>query len=495
MTPNTTPNLETKAKNIMTDGLGISGFLSGDGEGKRTGFGGGGQWLPAWHKDKKSIIVWPHFTAKPAIFYNHTIPVLGEKDEYVDDRKTGNKITLLQFPRFVSPDHPDIHANQFKRDRDSGMMVDAPVYDQFLLAREFIRSLIQKKVITPDTVVFAWDDPKNRRRIEWRAGELTGIVKRGQTNWNHSIDSNYQCIFTVVDNSNIEGGAKLTREGRAMTEAVRALIVNEIKGKGDERGNPQKTPYAMRWEYDASAQGADKYTAFRYERDDAPYTEAVRDAICDPEMQFAVEPHTKPDPNDATKIHGAFMAAAQIELPLDIICSGDRDAYRQLMNLHTGNAVSSSAPAVAPAAAPRTAPAAAAPRSAPPVQGGAPAPAATAPAPAAAPATTGRRLASPPVEMVPCEVCNHSMPITLAVCPKCGAKYDVEPETTPAAAAPAQAAPAAAAPVTQAAAPVAAAPGGSAPCWACGSTDVGTNDAGAVVCFECGVEQAALMDT
>lgn len=470
-------------------GLGLSEFLSGSSDdGKRSG--GGGLWHQSW-KDKGSVVVWLHTLAKVYTVWGHSFIV----EDEIDDRdesgeKTGKSKRVLRFPRFISPDPIEVCAQQFFREDATGLLRLMPQHDPFLLLREWLRMQGRTSALPLDTVVFEWTDHKNKGAlIQWELGVISGLVKRGQSNWNHSLDAKYEGLFTVVLNDDLAKGAKLTRESKLLTDKIREEIKKQVDSRGEEEGDPLKNPYALKLVYDKNARSpANTYNAYRFDK--APYTDEVYAAIASEEYPDA-EPFATPQPGDSDKIRAAFEAAAQIELPISAIFSDDPAERASLL-------MPSRAPKAAPkpAAAPRppAQPAVAKPGGARPPSNGAKPPAAkpaqaSAPEPAndEPPKAIGRRRkvdkpAPPPEpERIPCEgelkggkVCGNLMLPTESKCSKCGAEYEVD---------------------GQEAAPVSATPqsgqSASAPdaCWACGSKDLTRDDDGSLRCADCGVDQ------
>lgn len=447
-------------------GIGLGGFLdqSAD-DGKGSGSSG---FLSGW-KEKKEIVIWLHTAVQPVTLWGHQFIEEAEVKERTEDGKeTGKTKRVLRFPRFPSPDPKEVHARQYFREKGISYepMQTPPIRDPFLLLREWLHLQGKGAKLPLDQVVFEWTDHKNRGQlIQWRLGELSKLVKTGQSNFNHTLDSKYEGLFAVVDNDNLDGGVFVAREGKLLTELMREVIKEQVDSKGLDEGDPTKSPYAFKWKFEKDAKSPmDTYKCYRFDR--APYNDAVFAAITSEDVPDLVK-HATFQEDDLVKVRAAFEAAAQIQLPLDQIFSTDQDVRasvldpRRMPTFVTGTATSDggaqqSAPKTA--AAPPAKPGAAKPASAggpkPPGAGPKP-PGASAPKaaakPAAAPAdapassaeepkTGGRRRkkaaeeappAPPPEpERTKCDDCDYMLLPTDAVCPKCGAEYEIEADDT-----------------------------------------------------------------
>ena len=395
-------------------GIGISSFLktsASDGRGDKI-------WLPKW-KDAGSVVLWLHTKAEPCVAWTHSFIVAGESEERINGEKTGRMKQFLQFPHYVSPDPREVHASQYFRN-DDGTLKTPPNRDPFLLLREWLRNQINAGLLSPDAVVFEWDDAKNSTTIRWEAGVLSKLVKPGRGNWNHSLDSKYEGIFTVVQNDKPEDGAFLVREGKALCEAMRKKIAEEIDSKGDEEGDPTITPYAFKWRFDKNALPADMYAVSRFDK--AKYTDEIYKAISGDEFPSAAEQLSVKD-DDFIKIRAAFESAARIALPLDAIFSDDSAERRSVLSTKPQRGAAVAAPKPAQDAVKPTAR----------LGGPKPPPSSAAPqvAPVAAAQTSRKLKAKPVVEMIPCDSCQKPMPVTAAKCDGCGAEYDVDAAPEP----------------------------------------------------------------
>jgi rubrerythrin len=447
----------------------LDGFLSDTGR-------GGSAWLSKW-KDAGKIVVWLHTKTSPVKVYAHSFII---EDEIKDD-ESGRKKKILRFPKFVGPDSAEVYDKQFFRNRDHGGPERAPDRDPFLILREWLRVKCEAGDLAHDDAVFEWTDHKNSAIIKWTAGELSGLVKTGKRNFNHTLAAKCEYILAVVDDAHPDKGAQIARESKLLGDKLREEIKNQIESDGDD-GNPETNPYAFKWTFDGGAAVANMYGVSRFNR--AKLTPEIRDALESdpPDIAKYAEVH----PDDMTKIRAAFEAAAQIDLPLDQIFSEDPAVRRAIMR---GDVVKSGGTAG------RRAPERERAKS----HDDEPAPAArtrkverateTDDEPEPAPATRTRKRKEEPKpepKRIPCDECGHMMLPTESKCPKCGAEYEVDGDAAPT---PEPAKPAAK-PTTKAAAKPADDDDEPAAksCWSCGSTKIKKNADGDEVCANCGVD-------
>lgn len=469
---------------MASGGLGIAEFLKHGGDGG----GGRGGWLREWRKNGKGeATIWLHTRAPIVPAFSHSFML---EDTY-EDKETKKKTPTLRFPRFISPDPEIVTRNQFFR--DNGILRTPPDRDPFLLLREWLRFADHLALEAP---IFQWQHFKERKTIVWDRGEISGLVKRGKHNWNHSLDTKIEYIYIVVDHDDAAAGAVFAREGKLLSQKMVEVIGYQRKEFGEDQGDPCQHPYAFRWiADDSSGVPLNAYKCFKAEA-----------AVCSDEIWNAIADDNHPDPvplgepgdGDMAKIRDAFKAAAQVDLPLDKIFSEDSEERRALCRPATR------APARSSKAAQQRSEAAPKP----------PAPTPRQPAAAAAqkpaPTTSGpqpRRKkvepkVEPEVETIPCDDCGHQMLPTDSKCGGCGTEYEIDEASAPTlppkkpAQAPATAAtrPKPGPPTKQA--PVEETPGdepvaGPTNCWSCQAdlTAVERDSKGILLCANCGLDQ------
>ncbi len=420
-------------------GLGLDGFMTfGDPSSGR-------KFLKDWKKARE-IIVWLSTRADLAYpSYNHPFMTLGTREKKDrEGNKTGKDEDYLQFMRFVSPDPAIVHDNQYFREQSDDRLQVAPAADPFLLLREWLR--FEADHLSLDTVIFEWKNPnagpKQEAVIQWNRGELARMVKRGQANFGHSLDTKLDYYFVVADDSDPAAGPQIVRGTKLLGDKMREEIKAQCKSNGREGGDPQQNPYAFCWNYDPDAGSPmNYYKASRYNQ--AKLTEAVRKAIMEADFPDPT-PDTKPRAGDKAKLLAAMTDAARVELPFDRFFV---DAWKdEAPEGGSGTDFDFGSNKEKPAAEETKTP-----------------PRAAATTPTSGPKARRRKKKAEPapepeVEMIPCEDCNTPLPVTCEKCPKCGAEYEVGDDGAD----DAQPAQAAASPQTSV----------GTKCWSCGSTDI-----------------------
>lgn len=443
---------------------------------------GGGVWMKGW-KDDKEKTIWLHTGIAPISYYAHQFNMVDVQED--KDNRNGPPKRFLRFLRFVSPDPDTVTGQQHFRDKATGLLRVLPDRDPFLLLREWLR---RADHIGLEDGVFMWKDPKDGRVTIWTRGELSGLSKRSRQNFGHSLDAKQEFIFVVVDHEDPGAGVMLTRESGLLGRKMADVIAQQLKMLGEEQGDPLLRPYPFRWEYDKKA-ASPMNAYFAYKAEGLECTEEIYALITSEEFPDPVR-HSVPQDGDMEKIRAAFESAAQVELPLDEIfsedqhvrialCTGERPKTRPAASpsqvQRPASQVQRPAAAAAPAARSVQRPSnGAAPPAAQKPNGTAPAAAAPQAAPTGGQAR--RKKVEPPkqpeVEMIPCDDCQTPMAATATECPNCGAKYEVDADPEPQAAAPQQ---------QPAAAPEAT--GTEDACFSCsGPVEAGT-------CTTCGLEQ------
>lgn len=409
-------------------GLDVAQFLKHSAEG-----GSSGQWLKQWKKDQVGeITIWLHTRAPIVPCFSHSFML---EDEY-ENKDTGRMEPVLRYPRFISPDAEVVHRSQYFRNDDGSLQVP-PDRDAFLLLREWLRNAEHIGLEQP---VFKWTDEKKRQVHVWERGELSGLVKRGQLNFNHSLDTKQEYIYVVVDNDNVATGPVLAREGKLLSQKMVEVISYMRKQYGEEEGDPLRHPYAFIWVAEKASSPMNKYKVHKAER--AVFTDEVWDQIGSQEFPDPL-PYGKPADGDPEKLRDAMAAAMQVDLPLDALFSEDQEERRSLLRGPTRSAPRASKASQARGTAQQPPPPT---RSAKPGAVGqaqqkasTTTNAATPPA-AAAPQQRRKKVdkpADPPpppqAETLPCEDCGALMFATDTKCGACGAEYEVEeaPEEAP----------------------------------------------------------------
>jgi hypothetical protein len=418
-------------------GLGLDEFLNHDADTGRR------KYVKKWQEEGE-LVWWMNTRAMFAYSrYVHTFPSF---DTGKDDK--GNEYEYLKFGRYVSPDVDLINRDQFFRDEDTDLLRTPPVKDPFLLLREWLRS--NDCGLGLDDVVFRWENPNPKKReiIEWTRGEMTRLTERGQSNWNHSLDSKLEYMFVGTLHDEPGEGNQIITGTKVLGDALRKMIEEQRDSKGRDEGNPLITPYAIKFKYDKRSKNPMKaYSVAPYER--AELTPEIRESIMSSDFPNP-EIDTQPRKGDKERLRAAMYDAAQVELPWDEIFvdaweddpSFDPSEFGERRKTPTSASSSAQTRADNTAQTRQRAPSGAVSK---PSTGGGPK---TRTAPSTAPSTANgapakqveqeqtqrRRRKEPEVPQEPCEGCKVPFPVTATKCPNCGMEYEVtEDDEEPAA--------------------------------------------------------------
>lgn len=405
----------------MSSGLGLAGFL---GHGNR---GDAGGWLHNDWKKRGHVDTWLHTQADIYPCWQHRFIF-----EEVTEEDDGKVVRKLRYPRFLSPEPEIVLSGQYFRQKKKDLttpLEKVPTEDVFLLLREWL--LLHRTDLSENTVIFEWWDHDAREKVQWLKGQLTGEMERGKRTRGHTLNAAMEYLFTIADNDDLTTGVMLARATKSLGDAIKKVIGDERKSKGDDEGNPLHSPYCIRWEYNAAAKRAqDYYAALRYDR--VEYNNAVFQVITGTDFPDGSQ-HASPRDGDLVKIRAYFEAAAKIKLPLDALFSDDIDVRTSLALRPTSapprRAQSSGgggSNGVKPP--PRSGARTSAPSQAPSGSRSRRRVAAPAPAPAPEPAP------EPEEELLPCDNCGKDMPATATKCDNCGQVYqfdDQAPDASP----------------------------------------------------------------
>ncbi len=417
-------------------GLGLDQFLThGDSAGRK---------FHANWKEKGEVTVWLSTRAEMAYAaWSHPFVM---HDTYTN--KEDEEVAVLRFPRFVSPDPEVVHMSQHFREKDDGDVLQIPpVKDPFLILREYLRFECEDMPL--NQVIFRWENPMEKARekvIEWNKGEISRLVKRGQSNYGHSLDTKLDYMFVIVDDNKPDDGLQISRVTKMLGDKMKTVIGEEMESNG-EKGNPLLSPYAFRWKYDENANMADMYRAFRFNQ--AKLTDKIREAIESKEYPDP-SPDTVPKAGDKSKIRAAMEDAAQVDLPWERLFVDEWDDDE-------GSSKSE------PKKESRT----------PEVN--------TKTKDEGKPQRRRKKVKEPEpepeVERIKCDDCDNMLLPTDAKCSKCGAEYEVDEDVAPA---PAKAKKSAKLETKQAET----SNSSGAKCFSCGDTDIKDNR-----CNNCGIDQ------
>lgn len=309
---------------------------------------------------------------------------------------------------FNCHEHESVLKEQYRRLPD-GTRKSPPVVCPMCLVMEYMRDQVRTKRLKWTAPAFQFKGSNDTAILT--VGGMLGLydgdklspaqlkelreagIRRDEA-WKEATRAKCNYLFEVVDNDNVNDGVQVAVETTGLGDAVKAAIAGQIEALGVVDGNPLRTPYAIRWKYDANAaQFGDKYSAIAMPK--LELTAQVRDLIFEGERPDIRETIAK---GNAEALLSVMEKTALIELP-----------FQQLFAKAMGEADTG-------------------PQVQVPAQiGNAP------PARRRARALEPRDDEKQPPEyppgtvLLPCDSCGKQMADTDPVCWNCGAEYDIGP--------------------------------------------------------------------
>jgi len=212
----------------------------------------GSNFLDRW-KENGEIVVFLHTNTGIGLRRQHVIP-------YVDvDDKGNSKIAYMNFVCLEDPENYD---------RENP--VACPI-------EMFMSYLINNKNIADDQVVWEAAIGSKADRTATKAefiGEGTG-----KDGWKNSFESRSQCVLAVIEAEHPERGIQIATESFGIYLGLNRCIEKEMKSRGDQEGNPEINPYALRFIYDKHEAPARMYDVAAYLRAEVtPQIQALLDS-------------------------------------------------------------------------------------------------------------------------------------------------------------------------------------------------------------------------
>lgn len=335
------------------------------------------------------VIVFLHTRASITAKWSHQLPTLVT-------RKVDGLDTVEVWSRnHVCHESENLLKNQHKRKVDDSREIP-PESCGICKLTEWMRFQVLRNGLDWTTPVFEFkgDDPAknvilnaagiyNGYKGDLTREELAELKAAGiyrTEAWKQNALAGLDYIFRVVNADDVSSGVQIATETSLLGDKVKLAIHQQMKSLGQDAGNPLKFPYAIRWEYKAAEKVfTNKYEAFRVETH--KLTKPVADLIKGSEPPDISSETKKFDPLEI----GQMLAQA---------CLIKGVPFEDFFKAGSGKA-----------STPQAKPTAQTPR----------------PAPQPAPAP-------PEEELAACDGCGTPIPLTVAVCPHCGHKYEVTPE-------------------------------------------------------------------
>ncbi len=238
---------------------------------------------PEWKK-AGWIEVWLHRKRPFAIGWQHQLPRIDVRDNEAGEPK---RVIFSGSYRCLEDDV--VLKEQWRRDRDTGERETPPVICPICRMIEHIHTAVVRGEMHWLEPIFDFDvgDPKTRRFL--RASGLFGYPKAKnltddqkaeledagvseRTAWQENMNASLKYVFCLVDDAAPQKGVQIMKEGQGLGDKVKMAITKEMKRnpRNPALGDPVKTPYAFRFEYNENALPEKKYDAFRVDYEITP---------------------------------------------------------------------------------------------------------------------------------------------------------------------------------------------------------------------------------
>lgn len=215
--------------------------------------------IEPWRK-KGSVTVWLHPKTKFARVARHKWFRIVQFT-----KRNGEEVSFIRFEMFNSHEPADFASFSKERGDDLKRIHRAKLCPMSKMI-EWVDDAVIDGRLSPDAVVFRFDDGDPEHLVELHAAGLTGLIglenapekwkkicKRSKVlqkdPWNENMNLKMSHVFQVVqDNDPTE--VKWAVEPPDLFFQLKDAIAKEKKRNGDDDGDPMKNPYALLWEFD-----------------------------------------------------------------------------------------------------------------------------------------------------------------------------------------------------------------------------------------------------
>jgi len=176
-------------------------------------------------------------------------------------------------------------------------------------------------------VVKSKDKKGSDRTISYSMRELAGFG-----DWKHKMGASPEFLFGWVtrDDRNDENPVVVMQATPGLATAIKRVIQGQIEDRGERRGDPLVSPYALKFIYAKDATPAQKFNAERVDSDIAPLEEDVKDILETPLVDLDVDLDKMVQPNKPEEI------MASIRYCWDEDCLIFWDEFEQFYNSIAG---------------------------------------------------------------------------------------------------------------------------------------------------------------
>ncbi len=295
------PEQQLKKRFEKMSGMNLEEFL-----GHKTRDSGSSQYLSKWRKrTPPEVVTWMHTRSKLHSVWQHNWPRI------VDLRDGGRAIWGGSFK--CLEDEKTVLSFQRNRDRKTGKRDVPPAVCPLCRLVEYVRDLVQEGEMSWTDVLFRYEiaDGGNSEPRIMHAGGLyggfgiknptqeqlkeleTAGIRRDEA-WMENAYAQCKYVFRVVDNSEPDKGCQIAVEQDLLGQKVRETIAKEMEGRGLEKGNPLKNPYAIKWKHCPSEKEfGKKYNALAMSNEVVPLTPEIERLIVEvdpPDISRVLEP-------------------------------------------------------------------------------------------------------------------------------------------------------------------------------------------------------------
>jgi len=236
--------------------MGLSEFL-----GHKPSSGGGGQYLKNWKKrDDKSVNTVLHTRAGFTALWQHQVPQIvtftGKQDKAEHRNAWSQPWNCHEIETVLKA--------QYKRDRETGERKSPPCICPQCKMVEKIREMTISGQLEFTQPIFRWEGDDADKAVTLHAGgifnafgsdklekrfvdEMRKAKLSPKEGWKENCYAKCNYLFLVVDVDHVEDGIQKAIEVTLLGDKVKEAIAAQMVARGDERGNPLKHPYAIRW--------------------------------------------------------------------------------------------------------------------------------------------------------------------------------------------------------------------------------------------------------
>lgn len=235
----------------------------------------GGGFLGNWKKDGK-VNVFLHTRQMPVPIYFHGLPRKQVREE------DGDPVIHVWSGKYNCWEEEATIRKQYSYDAQD-VRTHPPQRCPLCRMIEAVRTLVNEGTITWTQPILKWAGDVDDETVIVHAGGFIGefggdlddkekaaLKKAGISQreaWKENCRPKLNYIFWVVDADNVDKGLQQAQETGLLGDKVKDVIRDARESLGEDKGNPQKFPFCIQWEYaEQEKEFNKKYKARRIER-------------------------------------------------------------------------------------------------------------------------------------------------------------------------------------------------------------------------------------